>query len=356
MAVYQRNEIWWIGYRDPQGRWVRHSTHCKSKREAEAVLASIKTKIIEGRFFDKSKAQKTRFTDLAERVLDHQRALGRRSVDRFHKQYTKSLLGFFGRKYVDEITIEDVERYRMERSKSVAPASVNRGLAVLKRIFNLAIKWGLVDKNPVRFVEFLKEPQGRLRFLSPDEQSALLNECKGQLRDIVLVALRTGMRRGEVLGLRKADLDFERDLIFVAKTKTDRTRQLPMIPAVKGVLERLAFGLAEGDPIFRNPQGGQLKSCHGGFNQALKRAGIKDFHFHDLRHSYATDLISAGVEIFTVAKFLGHTDPKITARVYAHLSPEFRRSEMEKYQNYLDGTKMAQQRTFVPGGDGQAEG
>ena len=156
------------------------------------------------------------------------------------------------------------------------------------------------------------------------------------------------MRRGEVLNLRKADLDFERELIFIAKTKTGRTRQLPMLAEVKAVLEKRVDGRAEQEPLFKNQQGRQLKSCTISFAKALERAEIADFHFHDLRHTYATDLISAGVEIFTVAKFLGHTDPKITARVYAHLSPEYRRSEMEKYQNYLNGTSVAQQRTNVP--------
>jgi integrase len=347
MSVYLRNTTWWIGYRDPQGRWVRQSTHCQTKKEAQAILASIKTKLVEGRFFDKTQRQQVLFKDLAERVLEHQRALGRRSVEQFHKQYSKNLVAHFGKKFLPEIRVEDVERYRLERSKGVSPATVNRSLAVLKRIFNLAIKWGLVDKNPVRFVEFLKEPEGRLRFLGKDEQVALLGQCQGDIYDIVVLALRTGMRRGEVLNLRKADLDFERELICVAKTKTGRTRQLPMLAEVKAVLEKRIDGRAEQEPLFKNQQGRQLKSCTISFAKALERAEIADFHFHDLRHTYATDLISAGVEIFTVAKLLGHTDPKITARVYAHLSPEYRRSEMEKYQNYLNGTNVAQQRTNV---------
>ena len=314
----------------------------------QAVLASIKTKIVEGKFFEKLQKQKVLFRDLAARVLEHQRAMKRRSVEQFHKHYSNNLVAYFDRKFVDEIKVEHVERYHLDRSKGVSPAMVNRSLAVLKRIFNLAIKWGLVEKNPVRFVEFLKEPEGRLRFLSKEEQAALLGECLGDIRDIVLIALGTGMRRGEVLGLKKLDLDFERELIFVAKSKTGRTRQLPMLNEVKAVLTRRVFGLDENAHLFLNRLGGRLKTCEGSFNKALGRAGIKDFHFHDLRHTYATDLISAGVEIFTVAKFLGHTDPKITARVYAHLSPEYRRSEMEKYQSYLDDTKMAQGRTFVP--------
>jgi integrase len=347
MAVYLRNAIWWIGYSDPQGRWIRESTQCRNKKEAQGVLASIKTKIVEGKFFNKTQKQKLPFKVVAERVLEYQRAMKRRSVEQFHRHYTNHLITYFGKKFLDEIGTQEVERYRLERSEGVSPATVNRSLAVLKRIFNLAIKWDLIDRNPVRFVEFLKEPEGRLRFLSKVEQAALLGQCKGDIYDIILVALRTGMRRGEVLGLRKSDLDFERELIFVSKSKTDKTRQLSMIPEVKVLLQRRAFGLTEETHIFRNKQGQPLRSCDDSFASALSRAGIKDFHFHDLRHSYATDLISAGVDIFTVSKFLGHTDPKITARVYAHLSPEYRRSEMEKYQAYLNDTNLSQPRTFV---------
>jgi integrase len=347
MAVYLRNDTWYIGYRDPQGQWMRQSTHCRTKSEAKAVLDSVKTKILEGRFFDKTQRQKVPFRVVAERVLEYQRAMKKRSVEGFHKHYTNNLINHFGKKHLDAITTDDVERYRLERSKTVAPATVNKSLAVLKRIFNLAIKWDLVERNPVRFVEFMKEPEGRLRFLSKEEQAALLGRCKGNIRDIVLIALRTGMRRGEVFGLKKSDLDFERELIFVSKTKTDRPRQLPMIPEVKAALERRAFGLEGNTPIFRNPQGSQLRSCQDSFSKALSQAGIKDFHFHDLRHTYATDLISAGVDIFTVSKLLGHTDPKITARVYAHLSPDYRKSEMEKYKAYLHDTDITQVRTSV---------
>jgi integrase len=340
MSVYLQDTTWWIGYRDPQGRWVRQSTHCQTKKDAQAILASIKTKLFEGRFFDKAQRPLVPFGDVAIRVLEYQRSMKRRSVEQFHKHYTNNLIAYFGEKFLQDIGVEDVERYRLDRSKNVAPASVNRGLAVLKRIYNLAIKWDLTEKNPVKFVEFLKEPEGRLRFLSKQDQTALLDRCKGDLYDIVLIALRTGMRRGEVLNLRKADLDFERELIFVSKTKTGRTLQLPMLKEVKLLLEKRVLGLNGQDPIFRNRLGGRLKTCGGSFNNALRLAGIKDFHFHDLRHTYATDLISAGVEIFTVAKLLGHTDPKITARVYAHLSPEYRKAEMEKYQNYLN-TKIS---------------
>lgn len=131
MAVYLRNDTWYIGYRDPQGQWMRQSTHCRTKSEAKAVLDSVKTKILEGRFFDKTQRQKVPFRVVAERVLEYQRAMKKRSVEGFHKHYTNNLINHFGKKHLDAITTDDVERYRLERSKTVAPATVNKSLAVL---------------------------------------------------------------------------------------------------------------------------------------------------------------------------------------------------------------------------------
>jgi integrase len=337
MGLFRRGTTWWVSFTDSKGKRVRQSAQTNSKTEAQAILASLQTKVREGKFFDISQEPTVYFRDLLARVGEHQRNLGRRSYESHFLSYSKSLLGAFGHLTLKEITIEKVQAYQMQRAKTVKPATANRSLAILRRTFNLGIRWGLVKENPVAKVDLFPESRGRMRFLSREEQQSLLDCCSKRLRDVVLVALRTGMRRGELLGLRKQDLDFNRGLIILTKTKTDRGRQVPMTDEVKTVLARLAFGRQDDEHIFRNRWNGPYQQPRAEFVKAMGKAGIKDFRFHDLRHTYASDLVMAGVDIFTVSKLLGHSNVK-TTMIYAHLSPDHAKHEMAKYQQYLAKT------------------
>ena len=111
-----------------------------------------------------------------------------------------------------------------------------------------------------------------------------------------------------------------------------------MTEQVRSVLTRLAFGRADGDHLFRNRFGKRYQQPRFEYEKAMMRAGIKDFTFHDLRHTYASDLIMAGVSIFTVSKLLGHANVK-TTMIYAHLAPDHAKAEMARYQEYLNATR-----------------
>jgi len=344
MSIFRRGEIWWVDFPDLKGRRIRQSTQTTSKTEAQAILASLCTKVREGKFFDISQEPKLLFRELLDRMGQYQRDMERRSYASYFKPYANNLREAFGDLEVSEITPDRIQRYQFQRAKDVSKATANRSLAVLKRAFNLGIKWGLVKDNPVMRVEFFKEPRGRVRFLSRKEQQELLDCCPKQLRDLVLVALRTGLRRGELLGLRKQDVDFVRGLLMLTRTKTDRSRQVPMTDEVRAILSRLAFGRADQDVLYRNRFGRPYQAPRQAFCRAVRKAGIKDFRFHDLRHTYASDLVMAGVDIFTVSKLLGHSNVK-TTMIYAHLAPDHAKAEMAKYQSYLDrdhGTVTAQ--------------
>ncbi len=344
MRVFRRGNIYWVDYTGPDGRRARHSANTTSKTEAEAILASLVTKVREGKFFDTRTETRTRFKDLLERARRYEEKIGRRSLDGFYKHYFNILERFFGEKYLEEINPALVEEFQFARAGEVSKSTANRSLAALRKVFNLGIRWGLVKANPVKQVEFFKEPRGRIRFLEKPEQEALLGQCQGRLKDVVLVALRTGMRRGELLGLRKKDVDFQKGFIYLERTKSGQHRQIPIIPEVRAVLSRLAFGLTDEEPLFRNRLGKPYRDLRTPFQNAMARAGIRDFRFHDLRHTYASDLVMAGVDIFTVSKLLGHSSVQ-TTMIYAHLSPDHHQAEMERYQRYLHGTagtKLAQ--------------
>lgn len=344
MSIFRRGNIWWVAFKDSQGKRIRQSALTTSKTEAQAILASLETKVREGKFFDISQEPKTYFRDLLDRVDQHQRNMERRSYESYFRSYAKNLRAAFGDLTLKEITPDRVQRYQLHRAQEVSKTTANRSLATLKMVFNLGIRWGLIKENPVTKVEFYRESRGRVRFLSREEQQALLSCCSKRLRDVVVVALRTGMRRGELLGLRKKDVDFKRGLLMLTRTKTDKARQIPMTDEVRAVVTRLAFGRGEDDILFRNRWDQPYRQPRAEFIKALAKASIKEFRFHDLRHTYASDLVMASVDIFTISKLLGHSNVK-TTMIYAHLAPDHAKAEMLKYQNYLNaepGTNVTQ--------------
>jgi integrase len=147
------------------------------------------------------------------------------------------------------------------------------------------------------------------------------------LKNIVTVALHTGMRRGEIFGLKWFDVDFERGILQVRKTKTKLNRTVPMNARVREVLSQQT---KSSEYVFTSPRtGGRLVDLKKGFNEARLAAGIPDFQLRDLRHSCATRLSDCGEELVTVAEILGHTDIRMTKR-YSHTMQERKRQALEK--------------------------
>jgi len=344
MSIFRRGDNWWISFRDHTGRRVRQAANTTNKAEALVILAAQVTKVREGKFFDKSQEGKVCFKDLLDQVREYERNRERTSYQDFYKSYFNQLEVFFGDRYLDEITPRLVEEYQFNRAKETSKATANRSLAVLRKIFNLGMRWDMVKSNPVCKIDFFRVPRGRMRFLSHEEQDALLKVCKGPLKDVVTVALKTGMRRGELLGLRKKDIDFSGNFIYLEKTKSGAHRQIPMIPEVRAIITRLAIGCEDEGLLFKNRAGDPYSDLRTAFNTALSKAGIKEFHFHDLRHTFASDMVMSGVNIFTVSKLLGHSSVQ-TTMIYAHLSPDYNKAEMERYDNFMHrqgDTKEAQ--------------
>jgi integrase len=334
MKPYLRGKTYWISFKDQFGRRISKSAQTEDPKEAQARLASLETKVREGKFFDKRQQDRIRFKDLLDQVRKYEmeRSLG--SYNAFAKSYYNKLESVFGEKYLEEITPRLLEKYQVTRAEETSKATSNLSLAVLKKVFNLGMRWDLTNTNPATKVKPFKVPRGRMRFLLREEQEDLLKVCKKDLKDVVLVAMRTGMRRGELLGLRKKDVDFRRNFIYLEKTKSGTHRQIPMTPEVREVMTRLAFGHTDDDLLFRNRAGEPYVDLRTAFKTALSRAEIKEFHFHDLRHTYASDMVMSGVSIFVVSKLLGHSSVQ-TTMIYAHLALNHNKAEMERYDRYL---------------------
>ncbi len=344
MSVFLKNENYFIDYRLPNGKRRREKVGA-SKKLAETVLAKRKVEIAEGKFLDIRKQVKIKFETFAEEFLNiHSKANKKSWKSDYY--YLETLKEFFKGKYLYELTIKDVEKFKLDRSQVVSPATVNRELAILKTMFSKAVIWGKLDINVTKAVQFLREPKGRLRFLEREEIIKLLANCNKKIRPIVVLALNTGMRKGEIFNLKWHDIDFKRNLITLLNTKNGEKREVPMNEQVKTALIRVPKH-PESATIFYNADGKPLHDVRKSFFTALKKSGIKDFHFHDLRHSFASQLVMAGIDLNTTRELLGHKDMRMTLR-YAHLSQNHKKRAVD-----ILGRRMDTFWTLSPSADNQ---
>lgn len=217
-----------------------------------------------------------------------------------------------------------VEKYRAARTKGgAAPGTFNRSLAALKHACGLWAEWGWMPADvaqAVRRVPRMKEPPGRVRYLTDAEWKALVASLeKHRILPVLRAAALSGMRRGELLALRKADVDLPRRMVTLPTTKANKVRRVPVNDDLAPILEA-AIKSSPGDYVFTS----RLKAPYTGsgfaaiFRRALDRAGLENLHFHDVRHDFATRLRAANVGIDVIAQLLGHSSLAMAQR-YAHV-------------------------------------
>ena len=214
----------------------------------------------------------------------------------------------------------------LQRAESGAPLyTVNRYLSALSHAFSVAVKeWGWLEDNPMRKVTKPKEPRGRVRYLGDEERGRLLEECrKSESPDLycaLVLALSTGARRMEVLGLRWGQVDFHRRAITLLETKNGEIRSLALVGHAFELMDaRAKVRRIDTDLVFPGRLRGRPVDLRASFETALKRAGIEDFRWHDLRHSAASYLAMNGATLAEIAEVLGHKTLAMVKR-YAHLS------------------------------------
>lgn len=189
----------------------------------------------------------------------------------------------------------------------------------LRAMLNKAVQWGYLTDSPMKGIRLLKEPPERVRYLTTEEIARLLARCSEHLRPIVICALHTGMRKGEILNLKWSDVDLHNRMILLERTKNNRRRMIPLSGVLCSVLKALS---RRSEYVFCSEKGERFGNVRKGFKAALKRASIEDFRFHDLRHTFASHLTMSNCNIRTVQQLLGHTTIRTTMK-YAHLSKEY---------------------------------
>jgi integrase len=296
--VTQQGTSWKVDYYDPQGRRIKK--RFKKKAEAEAYLAKVVTSIKEEKYediFEKKKGIQITFDELSIKYIESCRF--QKSFESFKCKIIPTLRASFGDRQLSHISYLDLETYRNNRKLGVvrtgnhrSDARVNREMAVLKHMLNKAVEWGMLEVSPFKRGKSLmfRENNWRLRFLTEEEIDPLLESCASYLRPIVETSLLTGMRLGELLGLKWEQIINGK--IYLQHTKSNKPRQIPISDRLAQVFKDLRRKNQLRSPyVFCGPKGEPYKDIRGAFISACRKAGITNFRFHDLRHTFASHLV-----------------------------------------------------------------
>jgi len=337
-------ERWCIDYQDENGERVRKVVkHAQSREEALLELQSDIRKNFEKKHDFNQKKSKSKFNEFAVQYLENYVKVNNLAWKRV-ESCLKNLCEFMGDCYLQDICPLVIEKYKLKRlNEGIKPATVNRELSVLKRAFNIAIDWKVADENPVRNVRFLRQPEPRERILAEDEEERLLKASSEHLKPVILTALRTGMRKGEVANLTWSQVDMKNKEIEVVRTKSGKKRIIPISEDLFKELKMLRNKNGNSEFVFQyaDPKTGEkrhLKYFRRAFENACRRANIKELTFHDLRHTFASRLVRSGVDLITVKDLLGHYSVKTTER-YTHSNQEQKRKAVELLNTGNNGRK-----------------
>jgi integrase len=298
--------------------------------DAKRWAAETETAIRAGRWFQHVEARRHTLADLIRRYREEYLPTAGLRSTRDRNEYLTFWDMELGALTLAEITPARIVASRNKllgtttRLKSkMRPASVNRYCAALRHCLNIGVReFELLDDNPMRKLGQLAEPRGRVRFLSTAERDALLAECKARseaLHVIVVLALATGARRGEILNLRWGDVDLQRGVLTFNETKNGERRSVPLVGfAAERLRDFKRIRHIHTDLVFPGTRGNPL-AIGKMFADAVDQAGIEDFHFHDLRHSAASALAMNGATLAEIAEVLGHKTLQMVKR-YAHLT------------------------------------
>jgi len=340
MGIYKvegkKRESWGIDIYD-NGRRIKKIIG--NKQDAEHSLHLLKADSLRGELQMIRKGD-MRFQELCEKYLEYGETNGKKSLER--DEYSiKALMSRFEHLKITQINplmIEDYKKKRQDEKKK--SATINRELSCLRHMFNLARKWKIIRESPMDEVKLLKEGKYKMRILDKVEADMLIEAAVYHLKPILIVALNTGMRRGEVLGLRWGDIDFANYNIHIKNTKSGRDRDIPMNSLVAATFKKQDMSSEFVFPHLQRKDRA-LKDVSSSLKTACNKIGIEKFRFHDIRHTAATFMVQAGVDLVTIKEILGHSTVQMTM-VYCHSSQESKRKAVQKLEEIFSVPSIVQ--------------
>lgn len=337
MTLFKRGKIWWA-YVTVNG--VRHakSTETSNRRLAERVDQDYRDELRVRRFQPPEFNPEMLFDELAAKFLAEGNAKA------WHVDRLKPLLPFFGRIEIGHINRNLALEYRAyrHRQKTISETTVNRDLEAARRIFSWAVDAGILPRNPFMRVPMIRERRKRRSVMSVVEEDLLLGACSPHLRFMVIAALDSGMRRGELLHQRWEDIDFPRRLLFVTHSKTPEgeCREIPLSTRLQDLLwnKRKNTG-----PVFTF-DGEVITSVKTAWKGALRRSAIRTYRFHDLRHTFNTRLMEAGVMQETRKALMGHSSGEDVNSIYTHVELPQKREAIRKLEEWIKAQRAELER------------
>ena len=320
MGILKKGENWYIDYYCGNRR--KREKIGPSKSLAREVLLKRQSQASENKFFPERVKSFIAFTQAVEKYwrLEGQYLKAKGVLAVF-----KALESRFGDKKIAEVSTADLQEFYNEKAEATSASTANRILGFLSPVFNRAKEWGdYFGENPVEKVRRRKPNNHRLRFLSEAEIKELLNVAETRIRPILTCAILTGMRKGEILGLRWENVDLEHDTIFILQSKSGKPREIPIGKKLKEVF--LALDPRPSGSVFNMPE----ITLRRQFARALKNGKIQEFRFHDLRHTFASHFVMRTGDLPSLQKILGHSSPQMTQR-YAHLAKEHLAAKMDQF-------------------------
>ncbi len=324
MGVYKKKERWYIDYYLPSGLRKREVVNIKgvdpaqiNREDAKKALSIRKAEMAQGKFDIMQTKKPIPLKQLCDEYFTLHSKENKRSWKR-DRTTIKHFLEAFGDKNIGQLSSFLITGYRNDRSKLVCKSTVNRELDTIRNMFNKAVEWEYIDKSPYTGVEKYKVNNTNLRILSIGEFKSLIQVSSEALKPILLMAVNTGMRVSEILNLMWNDINLEKDYILVRDSKNYESRYIPIHQELKKVLVNLKDN-SETDYVFEG-----RKSIRKQWQKALKLSGIEHCRFHDLRHTFASNLVMNGVDLVTVSQLMGHKDLTMTKR-YSHPTPEHKK-------------------------------
>jgi integrase len=324
-GIYTRKDRpgFWASWMDASGKRRQRKLAAHTLQQARMLLAAEKARVEKTLTLGYAPPSVESLEAVSKRFLKHQKVrLTPAAYLREDGILEAHIRPFFGDKTnLADIRRSDVQKYITHRSGNVSPASVTKELNVLKHLMALSVEWELIPTNQAHGVKPPRVPAGRVRYLQPTELRTVLEACSEWLRPIAALAAATGMRRGEILGLRWMDVDFGGGRIMLPQTKNGEGRIVYLNALAKDALEAVPRNKAKNMDCIFTGESVTPENVSLAFLRACRAVNIPDFRFHDLRHTAASWMRMKGADIHTVALILGHKDLRMAR--YQHLSPAF---------------------------------
>ena len=332
MSIHKRSNSWYIDFRFRRKRY-RKKSPINTKAGAEMYESTLRHRLARGESVEEEEAPKNKMPTLAEfystwmtsYVKSNNKPstyLSKKSTFEYH------MVPYFGKMLLDQIITKDVEDYKAQKLKSgLKSKTINNHISALGTCLKTAVDWNVIEQAPR--IKLLKVSPPQTVYLTEDECKNLLDVAEGIYHDMIFTVLHTGLRSGELIGLKWSDIDFNSKTIKVQRSitvgivGTPKSNKNRTIPISNSLLELLHTRERNGEYIFSKPDSSPMSQSQieKKLKQLVRKTNITSIPWHGLRHTFASRLANSKVSVQVIQQLLGHADIKTTMR-YAHIAPE----------------------------------